>query len=88
MLDSGEAPPAAVGANSALSLAWALNESCCTAWSNEPQRAAKAPDALRAVLWLMPPGVPLESVPRGTQLRYLNAAAAWLNVVPADKTCR
>ena len=52
MVDSGEVPPATLIGENTLALAWALKDLCYSAWSTEPQRAAKAADVLRALsLW-------------------------------------
>jgi CHAT domain-containing protein/tetratricopeptide (TPR) repeat protein len=50
MIESGEAPLPNINDKSALALAWALKDQCYSAWSSEPQRAAKAADALRNLL--------------------------------------
>ena len=47
MIDLGEAPPPTLPASRRQSLAWELKDLCYAAWSSEPQRAAKAADALR-----------------------------------------
>ena len=49
MIDSGEAPSFVAGSQGPLALAWALKDSCYAAWSTEPQRTARAADALRAL---------------------------------------
>ena len=49
MVDSGSGPPAEAVGKSALALAWALKDLCYAAWASDPQRAAKAADALRAL---------------------------------------
>ena len=49
MIDSGEAPSFEAGSQGTLDLAWALKDFCYAAWSTEPQRTAKAADALRAL---------------------------------------
>ena len=49
LIDSGESPDAtAIGAR-ALQVAWALKDLCYAAWASEPQRAARAADALRTL---------------------------------------
>ena len=50
MVDSGEIAPATVIGENALAVAWALKDLCYAAWSTDPQRTAKAADAIRA-LW-------------------------------------
>lgn len=49
MLASGEPLPTAALDGSTLALAWALKDLCYAAWSSEPQRAAKAAEALRSL---------------------------------------
>ena len=49
LVDSGEVPRCAAAEVSTRMLAWALKDVCYAAWSSEPQRAAKAADALRAL---------------------------------------
>ena len=49
MVDSGEAAPTDVAGTNRLALAWALKDLCYAAWSSEPQRAASAADAVRAL---------------------------------------
>ena len=48
-IDSGEAPPLAALDTETLALAWALKDQCYAAWSSQPQRAARAADALHAL---------------------------------------
>ena len=49
MVDSGAAlPDAGFSTAATLALAWALKDLCYAAWSSEPQRAARAADALGA----------------------------------------
>lgn len=48
-VDAGEAAPADLAGTSRLALAWALKDLCYAAWSSEPQRAASAADAVRAL---------------------------------------
>jgi tetratricopeptide (TPR) repeat protein len=50
MIDSGRLPSVVFADKNALALAWALKDQCYSAWSSEPQRAAKAADALRNLL--------------------------------------
>ena len=45
-IESGGAPPAEALRRSAWRVAWALKDLCYAAWSSEPQRAARAADAL------------------------------------------
>jgi tetratricopeptide (TPR) repeat protein len=49
MIDSGAVHWAAAMDESALAVAWALKDLCYAAWSSDPQRAARAADALRAM---------------------------------------
>jgi CHAT domain-containing protein/tetratricopeptide (TPR) repeat protein len=49
MVDSGGAAPADVTGTNRLALAWVLKDLCYAAWSSEPQRAASAADAVRAL---------------------------------------
>ncbi len=46
MVEFGGAPPASLPVGGRDALAWALKDLCYDAWSSEPQRAAKAADAL------------------------------------------
>ena len=54
MLASGEPLPTAALDGSTLALAWALKDLCYAAWSSEPQRAAKAAEALRSLSLRVP----------------------------------
>ena len=56
MIDSGEVPATSAVGKEALALAWALKDLCYAAWSSEPQRAAKAADALRSLCVAEPAG--------------------------------
>ncbi|MFZ2649050.1 MAG: CHAT domain-containing tetratricopeptide repeat protein [Burkholderiaceae bacterium] len=49
MVDIGEPAPAGLNGEDWRSLAWTLKDLCYSAWSSEPQRAARAADALRGL---------------------------------------
>ncbi len=72
MIDLGDAAPAAADPASRLALAWALKDLCYAAWSSEPQRAAKAAQALRV---LREPGRAPNETP--TAQREIAALADW-----------
>lgn len=72
MIDLGETPPSALPPPRRLALAWELKDLCYAAWSSEPQRAAKAADALRRLC----AGDPADT-PAPEHLRETAALAAW-----------
>jgi len=47
MIEFGEAPPPTLSAERRHAVAWELKDLCYAAWTSEPQRAAKAAEALR-----------------------------------------
>jgi CHAT domain-containing protein len=49
LVESSAPTPAAMAAGQRRAVAWALKDLCYAAWSSQPQRAAKAADALRAL---------------------------------------
>ena len=80
MIDTGESPGAATVGRSALALAWALKDLCYAAWSTEPQRSARAAEALRSLCVGEGEGVGVgEGVSEGAgaQMQEVAALAAW-----------
>ena len=72
MLDLGEAPPPTLPVSRRQALAWELKDLCYAAWSSEPQRAAKAADALRRLCVPHAPGA-VQPQPMGE----IEALADW-----------
>jgi CHAT domain-containing protein len=70
LIDGGLAAPAGARDARTLALAWALKDACYAAWSSEPQRAAKAAEALRALCGPAPAGANVHA-------RELHALADW-----------
>jgi len=72
MVDLGEAPSPALPASRRQSLAWELKDVCYAAWSSEPQRSARAAEALRRLCPAQgPDAIPPE------QQREIEALAEW-----------
>ena len=74
MVDSGEVPATSAVGTKALALAWALKDLCYAAWSSEPQRAAKAADALRSLCVAEPTGA---KAPTQAHAREIEALTDW-----------
>ena len=82
MVDSGELPATSAVGKEALALAWALKNLCYAAWSSEPQRAAKAADALRSLCVAEPTGAQTQTqtqtqAPTQAHAREIEALTDW-----------
>src|SRR5512140_3673717 len=70
MVDRGEGAPGELTPEDRRRLAWMLKDVCDAAWSSEPQRAARAADAVRRLLGTT-------DAPDAPEADEIGAVAAW-----------